>query len=100
FAFHVLWILWLILGICFRPSWFLAVFLLVQTVQSIKSNLRLECARAVVPENAGRRVVFWVMSPLVGIANFFLTAGNLLTRRVRWRGVEYEVLGPNKLRRV
>lgn len=99
FGFHVIWMLWLVLGAVFLPLWFLPVFVLVQLAQGIKSNVRLQCAEAIFASEAGSRATFWLMSPLVGISNFIMMMGNLLTSRVRWRGVEYEVLGPNKLRR-
>lgn len=98
FSFHVIWMLWVVLGVSFRPLWFLGTFLLVQTLQGLKSNIRLQCVKSIFPD-AGSAVSFWMMSPLIGLSNFCMMISNLLTRTVTWRGIQYRILGRNRLER-
>lgn len=98
FAFHVIWILWLMAGAIMFPLWFLPAFFFVQAIQGWKSNIRLQCAGEILGPDVGRAPMFWLMSPFVGVFNFVMLAANLFSRKVRWRGIEYMVLGPNELR--
>lgn len=98
-GFHIVWMFWVIAGVAFHPVWFVGSFVFVQTMQGIKADVRRQCARAVIPGNAGSRWIFWLMSPLVGVANFLMLSANIFSRSVNWRGVKYVVFPRNRLRR-
>jgi len=89
--FHLAWLFWIFSGLFYLP-YFLPVFLIVQSIQAWKADLRWQC----VP--IGNRLWFWLTGPLVGLCNSALLIGTLFTRKIVWRGVEYHLLGKNELK--
>jgi ceramide glucosyltransferase len=89
--FHLAWCFWILIGI-FYASCFIPAFIVVQGIQGVKADLRWQC----VP--IGNRVNFWMIGPLIGLCNSILLFVTLFTTKVKWRGVEYSLLGKNQVK--
>ncbi|MBS1795225.1 MAG: glycosyltransferase [Acidobacteria bacterium] len=103
--FNLVW-LWGILNLFFYPAgsfvfWFSAVVLLLNAVLSIgKAELRRAAVRLALKDHGSalRRQFFtqntlWILSP----ALFFYNAvGALVSRRIVWRGLRYELKSPSE----
>jgi len=88
--FHCLWILWIATGL-FHPLYFVPLFVIVQGIQGMKAEARLQCV------SIGNRGLFWLAGPLIGLCNSILLFGTLFTRKVIWRGVEYILLSKYRM---
>ncbi len=97
FAYHLMWLSWMIVGIILMPFQFVAVFLLLQVIQGVKAEIRLDCMRRMLKSSPGSRIAAWLLSPVIGLINTAVLISNLFSRTVSWRGVGYRVEGPNKL---
>ncbi len=97
FAYHIIWIVWMILGAIVFPFQFLVGFVLLQLFQGAKAEIRLECMSKLLNRQAGSRVLAWILSPVMSWINVLVLLGNVFTRTVSWRGIRYRVNGPNSL---
>ncbi|MCI0415047.1 glycosyltransferase family 2 protein [bacterium] len=96
FLFHSVWIAWIVTGFFF-PGYFWPTFFALQLIQSLKADLRCRCVGAVQKLALHQRIYFWVIGPVVGLCNFGLLLSTIFTRTIRWRNVEYVLLGQNRL---
>lgn len=97
FIYHMIWFVWLIIGIiCFPIQW-LIVFILFQIFQGMKAEIRMECMSKLLQKQAGSRLLAWILSPVMSLINVAAMWSNVFTRKVSWRGIEYRVRGPNRL---
>jgi ceramide glucosyltransferase len=94
--FHVAWFFWIISGLFF-PLYFWPAFLFVQLLQSFKADLRWRCIREIGNPPIRQRIWLWVLGPVTGLCNLYLTLSTIFTRTVLWRNVRYRLLGANRL---
>jgi cellulose synthase/poly-beta-1,6-N-acetylglucosamine synthase-like glycosyltransferase len=99
FIYHTAWVLWVAIGVLFYPKWFLPLFLVTLVAQMVKAELRLNCASMVFPGiHVGNRLYHWLFSPIIAVCNFLMLSRLLFTRKTKWRGIKYTLIGPNELR--
>jgi cellulose synthase/poly-beta-1,6-N-acetylglucosamine synthase-like glycosyltransferase len=76
-----------------------SILLAVVLLGAGKGYIRTVVARELFPEElGGRGSCYWLLSPLVSwisLANFVMSA---FTRRIEWRGTEYELVSSDKVR--
>ena len=96
FAFHCAWVLWIVSGV-FHFAYFLPAFVLVQFIQAFKADLRWQCIQQTGETTSRQRILFWFLGPVVGLCNSAVLLATLFTRKLRWRNVDYVLLGPNRL---
>jgi ceramide glucosyltransferase len=97
FIYHMIWFVWLIVGIIFVPIQFLVAFIVFQIFQGVKAEIRLECMSKLLRKQAGSKLLAWVLSPVISLINVVAMWSNVFTRKVSWRGIQYCVRGPNRL---
>jgi ceramide glucosyltransferase len=97
FIYHMIWFVWLIVGIIFFPIQFLVAFIVFQIFQGVKAEIRLECMSKLLRKQAGSKLLAWVLSPVMSLINVVAMWSNVFTRKVSWRGIQYCVRGPNRL---
>jgi ceramide glucosyltransferase len=97
FIYHMIWFIWLIIGVIFFPFQFLIAFIVFQIFQGVKAEIRIECMSKFLGKRAGSHMLAWLLSPVMSLMNVGAMWSNVFTRRVSWRGIQYRVEGPNKL---
>ncbi len=98
FVYHCAWILWLLIGIAY-PFYFIPLFVLIQCVQMMKAEIRLDCVQRVrTSGSSGIHYHYWALGPVIGFLNFLLLTATVFTRRIKWRGIEYVLEGPDKIK--
>lgn len=96
--FHVFWFLWIALGIVLHPLWFVIAYAITHVAQAIKAEIRLSCARQVFGrDKIGHRIYYWIAPPVIAFFNLLFLIGNIFTRRVTWRGIQYDLTGRLKV---
>lgn len=86
-----------------RPSFHLATLLFLPLLLSaIRGGLRVAAVTEILPASRSQimsqawiYIVLNVIVPFLYLANF---VNSLITRKIRWRGVQYELLGPEQTR--
>jgi hypothetical protein len=83
-------------------SQFLLVALAVPLLSSMKGVLRIVAINEAIPEWKSKLQetswVFLVLAPIVPFLFAWNFIASLLTRRIRWRGIRYELISPNMTR--
>jgi len=97
FIYHMIWFVWLIVGITKFPIQWVFAFVIFQIFQGVKAEIRMECMSKLLRHRAGSRFLAWILSPVMSLINVAAMWSNVFTRRVSWRGIEYRVRGPNQL---
>ena len=97
FIYHMIWFIWLVVGIVFFPIPFLFAFVVFQIFQGVKAEIRMECMSKLLGKRAGSRLLAWVLSPVMSLLNVVAMWSNVFTRKVSWRGIQYRINGPNSL---
>ncbi len=98
FIYHAAWVLWVLVGL-FHWKWFFPLFCVTFLSQIVKGHLRLNCAQIIFPDlDVGNRIYHWFFSPVIAFCNFLMLFRLLFTRTIKWRGIEYTLLGPNELK--
>lgn len=97
FIYHMIWFVWLIIGILFFPIQFLIAFIVFQICQGVKAEIRIESMSKLLRRPAGSRLLAWLLSPVMSLINVVAMWANVFTRTVSWRGIQYRVKGPNSL---
>ena len=96
-AFHVLWFIWIAIGVGF-PVHFILTFLAIQSIQAFKADLRWQCIHRIHGSSTRQRVSFWFLGPVIGLFNFALLCLTPFTSKIRWRGVEYAISDANHVK--
>jgi hypothetical protein len=86
-----------------RPAFHIATLTFLPVLlSSIRSSIRLigvteavPAARSQIMGQAWIYILLTVFIPLLYIANF---VNSLITRKIRWRGMAYELIGPEQTR--
>jgi hypothetical protein len=97
FIYHMIWLVWMIIGIIFFPIQFLIAFMVFQICQGVKAEIRMECMSKLLRTSTGSRLLAWLLSPVMSFINVVAMWSNVFTRTVSWRGIQYRVNGPNQL---
>jgi cellulose synthase/poly-beta-1,6-N-acetylglucosamine synthase-like glycosyltransferase len=97
FIYHMIWFLWLTIGIIYFPMQWLLGFVIFQIFQGVKAEIRMECMSRLLRKSPGSRLLAWILSPVMSMVNVAAMLSNVFTRTVSWRGIEYRVRGPNRL---
>ena len=97
FVYHMIWFVWLIVGIIFFSIQFLVAFIVFQIFQGVKAEIRLKCMSKLLGQQAGSKLLAWILSPAMSLLNVAAMWTNVFTRKVSWRGIQYRVNGPNSL---
>jgi ceramide glucosyltransferase len=97
FIYHMIWSVWLIIGIIYFPIQWLCAFIIFQIFQGVKAEIRMECMSKLLRKSAGSRMLAWILSPVMSLINVAAMWSNVFTRKVSWRGIEYRVRGANRL---